>query len=582
MNPSPDSLMTTYHGIGAAPGLAEAPLVHYRRQALNFPRQQGRQADVELRRLQDSRQVALQELLELSQKVAREASKDEAAVFEAHAMIVEDGELTDKVAELLRDGWNAEVAWMEAVEFFAEQLASLEDPTLRARAADVRDVGRRVLRLLTGSQAPDVPQLQTLAVIVADDLAPSETAAMDKSKVAAFCTAQGGPTSHSAILAKALGIPAVVGLGSGALAEGDGAPTLVDGSTGTVVTNPDAATLEIFHDQQRAAQSKAGQELAHAQEPAVTPDGHRVEIAANIGGAADAQKALENGAEGVGLFRTEFLYLKRNVPPDEETQYRAYRQALEVMGSRPVIIRTLDAGGDKDIPYLDRGQEANPFLGWRAIRVCLDMPEMFNTQLRALLRAGAGHALRVMFPMIATLEETRQARALLAAAWAQLQAEGVPAAGEVKVGIMVEIPAAVVMADQLAREVDFFSIGTNDLTQYTMAAERTNQRVAHLGDACHPAVLRQIQRVIEVSHQAGIWTGVCGELAGDPDAAPLLLGLGLDEFSMSSFSIPHIKAVIRAWPWRDAQALAKVALDKQTAAEVRQLVREATAKRAGR
>ncbi len=582
MNSSPVSSMKHYHGIGAAPGLAEAPLVHYRRQALEFLRRQGCQADVEMKRLEDSRQVALQELQVLTEKVAREASKDEAAVFEAHAMIVEDGELTDKVAEVLRAGWNAEVAWMEAVEYFAEQMEALDDPTLRARSADVRDVGQRVLRILTGSPAPDTPQLLTLAVIVADDLTPSETASMDKSKVAAFCTAQGGPTSHTAILAKALGIPAVVGLGDAVLAETDGALTLVDGSTGAVVTNPDAAQLEMFHTQQRAAESQAGQELAHAHEPAVTPDGHRVEIVANIGGAPDAHKALENGAEGVGLFRTEFLYLKRNIPPDEETQYQAYRQALEVMGGRPVIIRTLDAGGDKDIPYLDRGQEANPFLGWRAIRVCLDLPEMFNVQLRALLRAGAGHNLRIMFPMIATLEETRQARALLAGAAAQLRAEGIPAASDVKVGIMVEIPAAVVMADQLAKEVDFFSIGTNDLTQYSMAAERTNQRVARLGDACHPAVLRQIQRVIEVSHHAGIWTGVCGELAGDPDAAPVLLGLGLDEFSMSSFSIPHIKAIIRSWTWSEAQALAKEALNKQTAAEVRQFVREASEKRSAR
>jgi phosphotransferase system enzyme I (PtsI) len=439
-----------------------------------------------------------------------------------------------------------------------------------------------VLRILTGCNTVNGLNLKELSVVLADDLTPSETAVMDKSKVAAFCTAQGGPTSHTAILAKALGIPAVVGLGNEILEEQDGTFTLVNGNTSEVITNPDEVTLEDFHTKRKAARTRFGEELLDAKNPAVTKDGHQVEIVANIGGVEDAQKALENGAEGVGLFRTEFLFLNRNVPPDEETQFQAYRQSLEAMGDRPVIIRTLDAGGDKEIPYLDHGTEANPFLGWRAIRMCLDMPEMFNLQLRALLRAGVGHCLRIMFPMIATIEEVRNARRMLAEASRQLHEEGIPAADPFKVGIMIEIPAAVVMADQLAPQVDFFSIGTNDLTQYSMAAERTNERVAHLSDACHPAILRQIKRVIEVSHTAGIWTGVCGELAGDPDAVPVLLGLGLDEFSMSSFSIPHAKAIIRAWTWSEAKTLAEEALEKYTANEVRMLVREAMEKHTGR
>jgi phosphoenolpyruvate-protein phosphotransferase len=574
--------MKKYIGISAAPGLAKAPSVRYCRQEVVIPRHCDCKADVEMQRLEDSRQVARLELLELGKKITREASPEEAAVFEAHAMIVEDSSLTQKVEEFLRLGWNAEVAWMEAVEFFADQMKCIPDPTLQARAADILDVGQRVLRILTGCSTTSDLKLRELSVVIADDLTPSETAGMDKTRVAAFCTAQGGPTSHTAILAKALGIPAVVGLGNEVLEVQNGTLTLVNGNTSEVVTNPDEATLEDFHTRQKAARNRSGEELLNAILPAVTKDGHPVEIVANIGGVQDAQKALENGAEGVGLFRTEFLFLKRNVPPDEETQYQAYRQSLEVMGNRPLIIRTLDAGGDKEIPYLNRGNEANPFLGWRAIRVCLDMPEMFNIQLRALLRAGAGHNLRIMFPMIATIEEVRKARIMLADALQQLHHEGNPTADSFKVGIMIEIPAAVVMADQLASEVDFFSIGTNDLTQYSMAAERTNERVAYLSDACHPAILRQIKRVIEVSHKAGIWTGVCGELAGDPDAVPVLLGLGLDEFSMSSFSIPHAKAVIRAWAWNEAKALAEKALEKYTANEVRLLVREETEKLTGR
>lgn len=574
--------MKKYIGISAAPGLAKAPSVRYCRQEVDFPHRCDCQAEVEMRRLEDSRQAARLELLELGKKIAGEASPEEAAVFEAHAMIMEDSSLTQKVEELLRQGWNAEVAWMEAVEFFVDQMKCIPDPTLQARAADIADVGQRVLRILTGCNTVNGLKLKELSVVIAEDLTPSETAGMDKAKVSAFCTAQGGPTSHTAILAKALGIPAVVGLGNEVLEEPDGTLTLVNGKTGEVVTNPDEVTLEDFQTRQTAAGDRSGEELLDANKPAVTRDGHQVEIVANIGGVQDAQKALENGAEGVGLFRTEFLFLKRNVPPDEETQYQAYRQSLEVMGNRPVIIRTLDAGGDKEIPYLDHGNEANPFLGWRAIRVCLEMPEMFNLQLRALLRAGVGHNLRIMFPMIATIEEVRKAQTMLAEALQQLHNEKILTADSFLVGIMIEIPAAVVMADQLAPEVDFFSIGTNDLTQYSMAAERTNERVAHLSDACHPAILRQIKRVIEVSHKAGIWTGVCGELAGDPDAVPVLLGLGLDEFSMSSFSIPHAKAVIRAWTWSEAKALAEEALEKYTANEVRMLVRAANEKKTGR
>lgn len=573
------SLERKYVGIGAAPGLTEAPIVRYCRQEIVIPRDCGCQSDAEMKRLEESRQIAHGELLELKEKMIKEATKEEAAVFEAHAMIVLDSGLTLKVEEILHQGWNAEVAWSEAIEYFAEQMACIPDPTLQARAADIRDVGQRVLRILTGCNQTELFKLSQVSVIVAEDLTPSETACLDKEKVGAFCTAQGGPTSHTAILAKALGIPAIVGLGVDVLDEKEGTLTLVDGSKGEMLVNPTKSDLDDFHVRQMTENILAREELSHAGEPAISMDGHKVEIVANIGGVKDVKKALENGAEGVGLFRTEFLFLKRNVPPDEETQYQAYVQVLSEMGQRPVVIRTLDAGGDKDIPYLDRGSEANPFLGWRAIRICLDMPDMFNMQLRALLRAGLGHSLRIMFPMIATLEEVRKVRKMINEAAHQLKEEKIPASTDYQFGIMVEIPAAVVMADQLAKEVDFFSIGTNDLTQYSMAAERTNEKVACLGDPCHPAVLRQIKRVIEESHHAGIWTGVCGELAGDADATPILLGLGLDEFSMSSYSIPHVKAVIRTWTTEEAKEIAAEALNCGSAAEVRALTRSEIEKR---
>jgi phosphoenolpyruvate-protein phosphotransferase len=331
--------------------------------------------------------------------------------------------------------------------------------------------------------------------------------------------------------------------------------------------------VDAFRRLQAESGRIAREEQATAQEPVITPDGRRIEIVANIGGVADAANALRMGAEGVGLLRTEFLYLERATAPSEAEQQAAYREVLELMEDRPVVVRTLDVGGDKQLAYLDLGKEANPFLGWRAIRMCLDQPDFFKVQLRALLRASPGHDLRIMFPMVSVLDEVRQAKRLLQEAWQELAAGGIPVAEDIQVGIMVEIPSVALMAEHFAREVDFFSVGTNDLTQYTFAAERTNERVAHLGDAIHPAVLRQIRAVSQAAHAAGIWVGVCGELAGDPDAAPILLGLELDEFSMSPGSIPHAKTILRQWTMQAARDLAEQALALDSAEAVRGLVR---------
>ncbi len=400
-------------------------------------------------------------------------------------------------------------------------------------------------------------------------------AALDPSLVMGVCTAYGGPTSHAAILARTLGVPAVAGLGPGLLAVAEGTVLLMDGATGQVWPEPAAALAADYVRRAEAERSTKAAALAASAAPAVTRDGRRIEIAANIGSVADAQAALAAGAEGVGLFRTEFVFLDRRAAPDEEEQYAIYRAAAAGLEGRPVIIRTLDAGGDKPLPYLDLGPEANPFLGWRAIRVCLDRPEFFKVQLRAIVRAAAEFPVRVMFPMIATLGEWRQARDLLAEAGADIAARGLPVPADLEAGIMIEVPAAALRAEQFAAEVDFFSIGTNDLTQYVMAAERGNPRVAALADSCHPAVLALIGRVAQAAHALGKWAGVCGEFAGDPLAVPLLVGLGIDELSMSAPAVPRAKAIVRDLEAGRLGDLVERALAAETAADVRALARQA-------
>lgn len=558
-------------GIPAAPGLARGVAFRWEHKPIVLPSSRPTDPETEIARLEEARHTAKAQLDVLAKQVRQRATSTEAALLEAQAMFIDDPALLDRVEAAIRSGQSAEKAWHEAIEHFALQLESLQDETLRARAADIRDVGRRVLEVLLG--ASPMPLLQERCVVIARDLAPSQTATLDTSKVVAFCTAEGGPTSHTAILARALGIPAVVGLGEDLLQVPDGSPLLVDGMAGRVIVKPDEELIMVFQDRVEENQSKHLEAMIRAHESAVTRDGHRVEVVANVGNLDEAREALDYGAEGIGLLRTEFLFLNRRNAPTEEEQYLAYREIFEIMQNRPVVIRTLDIGGDKEVPYYSFGMEANPFLGYRAIRVSLDHPEDFKTQLRALLRAGVGHNLRIMFPMVATLEEIRQARALLEAACQEVKERGLEAASGFQTGIMVEVPSAALMADRFAPEVDFFSIGTNDLTQYTLAAERGNKRVAYLNDACHPAVLRLIRMVTEAARRYGRWVGVCGEMAGDADAIPILLGLGLDELSMAVPLIPHVKAIIRKWSLKKAQELADLALDLASADEVRALVR---------
>ena len=495
----------------------------------------------------------------------------EADVFLAHQMFVDDVALLKNTRAAIAGGLNAEASWMDAIEAFAAQLEALPNPTLSARAADIRDVGRRVLRHLLGHPAGSL-QLNGPSVIIAADLSPSQTAALDKDKVLAFCTAQGGPTSHTAILAKALGLPAVVALGSDILSVTAGAYLLVNGIQGEVIIDPDEQALTSFKAISERSSLRQGLAAAEAELPAVTRDGFSVEVVANIGGLEDAHSAVANGAEGVGLFRTEFLYLNRTSLPSEAEQILAYRQVFDALGSRPIVVRTLDIGGDKAVSYLGLSQEANPFLGWRAIRMNEGRPDIFSSQLRALLQAGAGKDLRIMIPMVSNLAEVLQAKHMLVETQHDLQAAGLPCPQSVQFGIMVEVPSAALLADHIAPHVDFFSIGTNDLTQYTLAVDRTNSRVAHLASPYHPAVLQLISMTITSAHACGKWVGVCGELAGEVLAAPLLLGLGLDEFSMAPALIPALKLAIRKCNQSDCQTLAGQALALSTTNEVKDLL----------
>lgn len=563
-------------GIPAAPGLIRGQALLWDQHPLQIPKFTPQDVSTEKKRLSDALQQAAQQLRDLVVHITGQVGQAQAALFEAQAMFLEDTALIDKAEGAINSGLNAEQAWHTACEFFADQLENMSDETLRARSADVRDAGRRVLEILTGAQS--APLLTKQVVIIARDLAPSQTAQLDKSKVLAFCTAEGGPTSHTAILARALGLPAVVGLGEAILDVQDGTILLVDGYNGLIGSNPTPELVADFDRRIHADSKERLHEREQATLPAVTRDGLRVEVAANVGNVDDARDALQYGGEGIGLLRTEFLFLNRSQPPDEQTQYSAYRTIMELMGDRPVVVRTLDVGGDKEVPYLDFGAEANPFLGYRAIRISLDHPQDFKTQLRALLRAGAGHDLRIMFPMIAAVDEVIRAKQLYAEAREELLSSNATFAEKVQIGIMVEIPSVALLADRFARHVDFFSIGTNDLTQYTLAAERGNRHVAHLNDPCHPAVLKELQYVVAAAHEAGIWVGVCGEMAGDPQAIPILLGLGVDELSMAPQRIPSVKQAIKNWSVTDAQKLAEQALRLDSAEEIRKIVGEFTAK----
>lgn len=561
----------TLRGIGASPGCAVGPVA-----VLSQPPRAQRRAvaagevPAERARFEAAAQRARAELSGLIAHLPT----DLAAILEAQTLFLDDPALAEPILDRIAAGENAEWATERVVEEQAAILAQLDDPYLRERAADVRDLGRRLLAALLGLPAPGA-RLAAPAIIIARDLTPSDTAQLDRSLVLGFATELGGPTSHSAIMARSMGIPALVGVTGllAAVAEGDTA--VLDAGAGELLANPAPDVARAYAARAAEGARRAEEQRSRKDLPAETTDGHRVELAVNIGSPQDVEAALAWGAEAVGLFRTEFLYMERSELPSESEQYEAYSRVVSGMAPRPVIIRTLDIGGDKALPYMGLAPEENPFLGYRALRMCLDRAELFKPQLRAILRAGAHGTVRIMFPMVATASELRRARALLAEAQAELAAEGLPCAERPEVGIMIEIPAAAVLAPVLAREVDFFSIGSNDLIQYTMAADRGNAAVSYLYQHLQPAVLHLVRQVIDAAHAAGKWVGMCGEMAGDPEAIPVLLGLGLDEFSMSAGALAGARDLIRSLSHADCRSLAERALACSDVEAVRALVHSA-------
>lgn len=486
-----------------------------------------------------------QQLTKIRDKAAVEMGEDKAAVFDSHLMLLDDPEFTGSVLSSIEGNKiNSEKALMDVVDMFLNIFEAMEDEYMRERAADVKDVGNRILNNLLGITMDGMGSLNNNTVVVAHDLTPSDTAELDKSKVIAFLTDIGGRTSHSAIMARTLEIPAVVGMGDITNIVRDGDTIIVDGIEGVVLLNPSEAEIEEYTAKKLRLEAEKEELKKLVKLQARTKAGKRVEVVGNIGKPEDVLKVIENGGEGVGLFRTEFLYMDRETMPSEEEQFASYKFVAEKLQGMPVVIRTLDIGGDKKLSYLPLPEEMNPFLGYRAIRICLDKVDLFKIQLRALLRASAFGNIKVMFPMISSTKEFLEAKSILNQCMEELKREGKSFNEAIEIGIMVEIPSAAIMADELAKHVDFFSIGTNDLIQYTLAADRMNEKISYLYDPMHPAVLRLIKMTIEAAHKEGKWCGMCGEMAGEETAIETLLEYGLDEFSMSASSILRAKKII--------------------------------------
>jgi len=565
----PDQVERRIHGIGASEGIALGPIFRYEPPDLDIPDRSPASVEEEMAHFEIARTQAQKELQALKDRVSHYADEETAAIFEAHTMIAADPSLASEVERRVKGGATVEAAAMATAEALSAQFSAMEDEYFAARATDMIDVGRRIVRILLGIPDQSLEALAQPSIIVAYDLTPSDTASLNPDLTLGLCTAVGGLTSHTAILARTLGLPAVVGIGDPAYYSiEDGVNAALDGHSGEVVLSPSEEVVKEF--------KKLKVELAvyleriekYAHEKGQTADGRHLEIAANIGSAESARESVTLGAEGVGLLRTEFLYLEETKRPSEQNQIKIYTEIFEAMEGRPVIVRTLDIGGDKPPSFLEFEEELNPFLGWRAIRICLDDTQLFKTQLRAILRAAVGHTVLIMYPMIINLSELQQANAVLQECKNELDAEGLEYNPDVPVGIMVETPAAAVSTDLLAEEADFFSIGANDLTQYTLAVDRTNQRVAHLYNSLDPAVLRLVKQTIDNAHSKGKWVGMCGEMAGQKAAIPILLGLGLDEFSMVARGIAEAKYLLRQLTDERAKEIAGHALNLSSADEV--------------
>ena len=571
----------TLQGIAASDGIAIAKVYTLTEPDLTVTKVTVEDSEKEVSRLDDALAASIKDVELIKETALKNLGEEEAQVFDAHLMVLSDPELIGQVKDSITSNKvNAESALKEVTDMFISIFAGMEDnPYMQERAADIRDVSKRVLAHLLGVKIPSPATIKDEVIIVAADLTPSDTAQLNRQYVKAFVTDIGGRTSHSAIMARSLEIPAIVGTKEVTSIAKDGDIIIVDGLAGDVFLNPSEEVIAEYRAKAEAFASQQAEWEKLKDSKTYTKDGHQVELAANIGTPKDLEGVVNNGAEGVGLYRTEFLYMDSHDMPTEEDQFEAYKAVLEGMNGKPVVVRTMDIGGDKELPYLPLPHEMNPFLGYRAIRISLNEPEMFRTQLRALLRASVYGKLRIMFPMIATLNDFRGAKALLLEEKAKLVAEGVAVSDDIQVGIMIEIPAAAVLAHQFAKEVDFFSIGTNDLIQYTMAADRMNERVSYLYQPYNPSILTLIKHVIDSAHKEGKWAGMCGEMAGDQTAVPLLVGLGLDEFSMSASSVLKTRSLISKLTLEDMKALADKAINEcATVQEVEALVEEAVSK----
>ncbi|HTG70893.1 MAG TPA: phosphoenolpyruvate--protein phosphotransferase [Candidatus Udaeobacter sp.] len=560
-------------GIAASPGIAIARAFHLASERYIPTKQAIQDSPQEVDRFREAVAVARVEVEAIRASAEERLGADKAEIFEGHLMILEDPDLIEAVEQKIADeAMNAEFALHEVSQSFIELLQSMTDELLRGRAIDIEDVSGRIMSHLRGVPHLDLANLTEECIIVARDLTPSDTAQLNLDVVRGFITEVGSRTSHSAIMARSLEIPAIVGIGPAIHDLPEHAVVVIDANQGVVLVKPTAEELAAYQDKKQNDDQRRAELSKLKDQPTLSKDGKQVELAANIGKLEDIQRAIDNGAEGIGLFRTEFLYMGRSSLPTEEEQFTSYKYALEKMNPKPVVIRTLDIGGDKELPYLELQAETNPFLGQRALRLCLDRQDLFRTQLRALLRASRYGNLKIMFPMIAVLEELLEAKKLLEEERQKLIAEGVQLAGHIEIGMMVEVPAAAVAADLFAPEVDFFSIGTNDLIQYTMAADRMNETVSYLYQPWHPSLLRLIRLVIQAAEKEGKWVGMCGEMAGDLTAIPLLLGLGLHEFSMSAGSILQARELIGQLDKSEWSHCANQAMTMRSTQEITQFV----------
>jgi phosphoenolpyruvate-protein phosphotransferase (PTS system enzyme I) len=569
-------MSTILKGIAASNGIAIAKAYRLVEPDLKVERKDIQNSEEEIKRFEEAIRQSQSELETIRDHAKKELGEEKAAIFEAHLLVLSDPEMTGSIKDKIKnEKVNAEFALKETADMFVSMFENMDNEYMKERAADIRDVTKRVLAHLLGVELPNPSLIAEEVIIVAEDLTPSDTAQLNRQFVKGFTTDVGGRTSHSAIMSRSMEIPAVVGTKEATKEIQNGDLVIVDGINGEVHVNPVPEVIESYKDKAEQFAKEKAEWAKLKNEKTYSSDGHQVELVANIGTPKDIEGVINNGGEGVGLFRTEFLYMGRDQLPSEDEQFEAYKTVLEGLNGKPVVVRTLDIGGDKELPYLNLPKEMNPFLGFRAIRLCLEDQDLFRTQLRALLRASVYGNLKIMFPMIATINEFREAKAILEEEKEKLIQNGTKVSDSIEVGIMVEIPSTAVMADQFAKEVDFFSIGTNDLIQYTLAADRMNERISYLYQPYNPAILRLVKMVIDAAHKEGKWAGMCGEMAGDETAIPLLLGLGLDEFSMSATSILKARSLIKKLNRSEMEQLASEALNKRTTAEVVELVEKA-------